>query len=155
MNTEENRRRPRGEEQRTRLPKVAGVRVREDDVETVLGLHWVAWLFRALSVLVFVLMLLQVALGLTSTVELSVGVLFAEAVRMLILASLLWAAGALADLFVRSHHDLRATRVLLERIAYRLREEPADAPPAAAPDSASGRPGSPVSPVSDDASYRH
>lgn len=141
MNTENNRRRLRDDEQR---PRLAGVPVREDDVEPVLGLHWVAWLFRALAVLVFVLMVLQLALGLTSTVDLSVGVLFAEAVRMLILASLLWAAGALADLFVRSHHDLRATRVLLARIAYRLREEP-DAPPAAAPERS----------ARDDAGYNH
>ena len=148
MNIEENRRRS-PDDQRPRMPKVAGVHVREDDVEAVLGLHWVAWLFRALSVLVFVLMVLQLALGLTSTVELSVGVLFAEAVRMLILSAMLWAAGALADLFVRSHHDLRATRVLLTRIAYRLREEPPNAPPAAAPDLASGRP------ASDDAAFRH
>jgi hypothetical protein len=151
MNIEENRRRSR-DEQRPRMPKVAGVHVREDDVEPVMGLHWVAWLFRALAVLVFVLMVLQLTLGLTSTVELSVGVLFAEAVRMLILASLLWAAGALADLFVRSHHDLRATRVLLTRIAYRLREESSSAPPSGAPDLASGRP---VGPGSDDAAFRH
>lgn len=142
MNTEKNRRRLKDDEQR---PRLAGVPVREDDVEPVLGLHWVAWLFRALAVLVFVLMVLQLALGLTSTVDLSVGVLFAEAVRMLILASLLWAAGALADLFVRSHHDLRATRVLLARIAYRLRED-AEVPPAAAPEHAPGR---------DDAGYSH
>lgn len=152
MNTEENRRRFQKDDKRPRMPALAGVPVREDDVEPVLGLHWVSWLFRALSVLVFVLMMLQLALGLTSTVDLSVGVLFAEAVRMLILAALLWAAGALADLFVRSHHDLRATRVLLTRIAYRLREDTPDAPPAAAPDLAPGRP---AGPLSDDASYRH
>jgi hypothetical protein len=149
MNTEPNRRRARDQDTRPTMPKVAGVPVREDDIEPVLGLHWAAWLFRALAVLVFVLMMLQLALGLTSTVDLSVGVLFAEAVRMLILASLLWAAGALADLFVRSHHDLRATRVLLARIAYRLREEPAAAPPTSEPDLAPGPS------ESDDAGYRH
>jgi hypothetical protein len=106
-----------------RIPhKLAGVPVREDDIETTLGLHWVAWLCRAAAVLLFVLMVLQITLGLTSAVEISYGVLFAEAVRLLIFGGLLWGAGALADLFVRSHHDLRATRVLLARIAYRLRE---------------------------------
>ena len=131
MNTENNRRRGR-DEARKLQPVLSGVPVREDDIDSTLGLHWVAWMFRALAALVFVLMLLQLALGLTSTVDLSYGVLFAEAVRMLILTCLLWGAGALADLFVRSHHDLRATRVLLARIAYRLREDtPAvPAPPA-------------------------
>lgn len=144
MNTEENRRRPPNAEPTSRGRELAGVPVREDDIETTLGLHWVARLFRGLAMLVFVLMVLQLALGLTSTVELSYGVLFAEAIRMLILACLLWAAGALADLFVRSHHDLRATRVLLARIAYRLREDQAAAPPAAGAD-----------PGRDDAGYRH
>ncbi len=127
MNIENNRRRG-PDEARKSQPILSGVPVREDDIQPMLGLHWVAWMFRALAALVFVLMVLQLALGLTSTVDLSYGMLFAEAVRMLILACLLWAAGALADLFVRSHHDLRATRVLLARIAYRLREETPAAP---------------------------
>ena len=128
MNTEANRRRAPQSELTGRGPALAGVPVREDDIEPTLGLHWVARLFRGLAMLVFVLMVLQLALGLTSTVDLSYGMLLAEAVRMLILACLLWAAGALADLFVRSHQDLRATRVLLARIAYRLREDEAAAP---------------------------
>lgn len=145
MNIEENRRRVPAAEARPR-PELAGVPVREDDIETTMGLHWVARLFRGLAILVFVLMILQLALGLTSTVELSYGVLFAEAIRMLILACLLWGVGALADLFVRSHHDLRATRVLLTRIAYRLREDQPVPPPA----KDAGLP-----PARDDAGYRH
>lgn len=146
MHIDNNRRRLPTDEQSPR-PVLAGVPVREDDIPANMGLHWVAWLFRAMAVLLFVLMVLQVALGLASAVEISYGVLFAEAVRLLIFSGMLWGAGALADLFVRSHHDLRATRVLLARIAYRLREpeEPA-APPAADPDLAPGR---------DDARYRH
>lgn len=145
MNTEENRRRVRAADASPRR-ELAGVEVREDDIETTMGLHWVARLFRGLAMLVFVLMVLQLALGLTSTVDLSYGVLFAEAIRMLILACLLWGAGALADLFVRSHHDLRATRVLLARIAYRLREDQPVTPPAAD----AGLP-----PERDDAGYSH
>jgi len=129
MNTEENRRRLPDGETTARRSEIAGVPVREDDIQPTLGLHWVARLFRGLAMLVFVLMVLQLALGLTSAVDLSYGVLFAEAVRMLILACVLWAAGALADLFVRSYDDLRATRVLLARIAYRLREIQPIAPP--------------------------
>lgn len=144
MNIENNRR--RGLEAPRTQPVLAGVPVRENDIEPTLGLHWVAWMFRALAVLVFVLMVLQLALGLTSTVDLSYGVLFAEAVRMLILTCLLWGAGALSDLFVRSHHDLRAMRVLLARIAYRLRE---DAPAVPAP------PAHGAGDERDDAGYSH
>ena len=144
--TENNRRRTAEPNGTPRIPTtLAGVPVREDDIEPTMGLHWVAWLFRAMAVLLCLLMIAQLALGLTSTVEISYGVLFAETVRLLIFAGLLWAAGALADLFVRSHHDLRATRVLLARIAYRLREEtPPAVPPA--PERIDGR---------DDAGYRH
>jgi len=146
MTTEKNRRRVTESDGTPRVPvSLAGVPVREDDIETTAGLHWVSWLLRAMAVLLFLLMIVQVALGLTSAVEISYGVLFAEAVRLMIFGGLLWGAGALADLFVKSHHDLRATRVLLARIAYRLREQPRSTTPPA-PDPAPGR---------DDAGYRH
>lgn len=143
MTPEQNRRRPAPEELR---PKLVGVPVRDDDIEPTASLHWVAGLFRVMAGLLFVLLVLQIALGLTSTVEISYGVLFAEAVRLLIFAGLLWGAGALADLFVKSHHDIRATRILLARIAYRLREDPHTAPP----EDETGRIAGP-----DDARYRH
>lgn len=148
MTTEPNRRRNNSAEPAPQ-PRLAGVPVREDDIEPMLGLHWVAWLFRALAVLLFLLMVVQIALGVTSAVDISYGVLFAEGVRLLIFAGLLWGAGALADLFVRSHHDLRATRVLLARIAYRLREHSPDTPAPPVPGIKPGGPGR------DDAGYRH
>ena len=95
---------------------LAGVPVREDDVEPARGLHWVAKLFRVLSGLLVALMIVQVVLGLTSTIEISYGMLGAEAVRLLIFAGLLWGAGDLADLFVQSHYDLRASRILLAQL---------------------------------------
>jgi hypothetical protein len=95
---------------------VGGVPCREDDLEPARGLHWVAKLFRVLSGLLVTLMVVQLTLGLTSTIEISYGMLGAEAVRLLIFAGLLWGAGDLADLFVQSHHDLRASRILLARL---------------------------------------
>lgn len=108
--------------------------IRQADIESTRGLHWVALLFRALAVLVFTLMLLQIAFGLTSPFDESYGLLFAEAVRMLILSCLLWAVGAISDLFVQSHHDLRASRVLLARIAQRLDANAASASTHGGPD---------------------
>ena len=58
---------------------------------------------------------------LSSTVPLSIGVLFAEAVRLVIFAGLLWGAGDLAVLWVKSHYDIRATRILVARLAYMMR----------------------------------
>lgn len=98
-------------------PSLAGVPVRDDDVESARGLHSVAKLFRVLSAILLVLMALQVASGLTSSVEISYGVLIAEAMRLVIFAGLLWGAGDLADMVVKSHRDLRASRILLGRVA--------------------------------------
>src|SRR5436853_7548742 len=84
-----------------RQPALAGVPVRPEDVEPTQGLHGVCILFRVLSGLLGLLMVVQVVLGLTSAVPISFGVLFAEAVRLLIFAGLLWGAGDLADLYVK------------------------------------------------------
>lgn len=109
-------------DRRTFTPKgravVAGVPVRDADLESAVGLHWVAKLFRVMSCLLVALMVMQVTLGLTSTIEISYGVLIAEAIRLVIFAALLWGAGDLADLFVKSHRDLRAARILLGRLTH-------------------------------------
>jgi diphthamide synthase subunit DPH2 len=68
-----------------------------------------------MSGLLLLLMVLQVFNGLMSMVAISYGVLAAEAIRIVIYAGLLWGAGDLADLCVKSHCDLRAIRVLLGR----------------------------------------
>ena len=103
-------------------PNLSGVPVREDDVEPVQGIRTVAVLFRGMAVILLILMVLQVFFAATSTVPLSVGVVTAEAVRLIIFAGLLWGAGDLAVLFVKSHHDLRATRILTARVAYMMRQ---------------------------------
>jgi hypothetical protein len=122
-----------GRQSDRRLPRStpAGVPVRTGDIEPASGLHWVAILFRILSGMLVLLMVMQVLLGVTSAVEISYGVLIAEAIRLVIFAGLLWAAGDLADLFVQSHGDLRASRILLGRLAHHVEQMPVPgAPPA-------------------------
>lgn len=97
---------------------IGGVVVREDDIDSVKGIRAIAYLFRGMSILLLVLMALQVTFGITSTVAVSVGVLFAEAVRLVIFAGLLWGAGDLAVLLVKSHYDVRATRILTARLTH-------------------------------------
>jgi hypothetical protein len=103
-------------------PVLAGVMVREEDIEPVKGIRAVAFLFRGMAILLLLLMVLQVVAGLTSAVPMSPGVLFAEAVRLVIFAGLLWGAGDLAVLWIKSHYDIRASRILLARMAYMMRE---------------------------------
>jgi hypothetical protein len=103
-------------------PTMAGITVREDDIEQVKGIRAIAYLFRGMAVLLILLMILQVISGLSGAVPASPGVLFAEAVRLVIFAGLLWGAGDLAVLWVKSHYDIRASRILLARMAYMMRE---------------------------------
>lgn len=101
---------------------LAGIEVREEDIEPVKGIRALAILFRGMAILLLLLMLAQLVIGLSGTVPVSIGVLLAEAVRLLIFAGLLWAIGDLAVLWVKSHHDIRATRILTARILYLLRD---------------------------------
>lgn len=95
---------------------LAGVACRDEDIEPTKALHAVAVFFRVMSGLLLLLMALQVVNGVTGAVEISYGVLFAEVIRLVSGAGFLWGAGAFADLYVKSHVDLRAMRVILERL---------------------------------------
>jgi len=104
-------------------PHLSGVAVRERDVEPVKGIRAIAVLFRGMAILLLLLMALQVVFGVTSTVPISPGVLIADAVRLIIFAGLLWGGGDLAVLLVKSHYDVRATKILVARIEYLLQQQ--------------------------------
>lgn len=109
---------------------LSGLECRVEDTEPTRALHSIAILFRIMSGLLLLVMVVQVTLGLTSTVEISYGVLFGEAIRLLIFAGLLWAAGDLADLYIKSHCDIRATRILLARLISLVDRHGTSVPPA-------------------------
>ena len=101
---------------------LAGVQVREEDVESVRLIRAVVYLFRGMAVLLVFLAVIQIFSAVTSTVALSIGVLAAEVVRLVIFAGLLWGGGDMAVLWIKSHYDIRATRILVARIAYMTRK---------------------------------
>lgn len=103
-------------------PSISGLAVREDDIEPAKGIRGIAVLFRGMSVLLLLLMAVRVFFAFTSTVPASPGVVFAESVRLAIFAGLLWGFGDLAVLAIKSHYDLRATRILNARIAHALQQ---------------------------------
>jgi hypothetical protein len=103
-------------------PVLAGVSVREDDIEPTKGIRRIAVLFRSMAILLLVLMALRVFFAFTSTVPASAGVVFAESVRLIIFAGLLWGFGDLAVLGIKSHYDIRANRILNARMAYSLQQ---------------------------------
>ena len=102
-------------------PSMSGVTVREDDIETVKGIRAVVYLFRGMAVLMLLLAAVQVVSAITATVALSVGVVVAEEVRLIIFAGLLWVIGDLAVLWIKSHYDIRATKILVARMEYMMR----------------------------------
>ena len=103
-------------------PVLAGVSVREDDIEPTKGIRRIAVLFRSMAILLLVLMALRVFFAFTSTVPASAGVVFAESVRLVIFAGLLWGFGDLAVLGIKSHYDIRANRILSARMEYALQQ---------------------------------
>jgi len=113
--------------------ELSGVAVREEDVEPAKAIRSIVILFRGMAIILLALMVLQIFLGFTSTVPLSIGVVLADAVRLIIFAGLLWGGGDLAVLAVKSHYDLRATRILMARVDHmvRLLGEPNAARPSA------------------------
>jgi hypothetical protein len=111
----------------TNRPSIGGVSVRDDDIESDKALRAVARLFRGMAILLVLLMVVQVIAAATSTVPLSVGVVAANAIRLIIFAGLLWATGDVAVFIVKSHYDLRATRILVARVEHTLKEHLAGA----------------------------
>ena len=103
-------------------PMLAGVQVREEDLEPQKGLHFVSVLFRALAVLLLLLMLVQLAFGLGNQAPGSIGLLIGDSVRLLVFAGLLWGAGDLAGLLIKTHYDVRAGRILLARQTYMMKQ---------------------------------
>jgi hypothetical protein len=78
------------------------------------ALHRGAIFLRVMSGLLLLVTVLHVINVMTGIVQMSYGVLFGEAIRLVVFAALLWGVADFADLSVKSHGELRAIRILLE-----------------------------------------
>ena len=101
-----------------------GVEVRDDDIEPQQGLHLAAVILRISSVVILLLALWQFADWWIDRPPGDVGlaVLVSDTIRLIVVAALLWAGSNLADLMIKSHYDLRASRILLARQTYMMRQ---------------------------------
>jgi hypothetical protein len=101
-----------------------GVAVREEDIEPQPGLHIAALVCRVCAIIILLLALWQFAAWWMDRPPggVGVGVLVGDTVRLIVFSGLLWAAGALADLMVKTHYDVRAGRVLMARQTHLLHE---------------------------------
>jgi hypothetical protein len=100
----------------------AEARVRDEDLEPFAALRYIARLFKALSILLLILLVAEVALGLVQMGTAVLGTLLVDATRLLVLAGLLWGIGDLALMLIETNHDLRATRILVGRLQGQLEE---------------------------------
>jgi hypothetical protein len=105
-------------------PMLAGLHVREDDLEPQKGLHLVTIMLRVCSVVILVLAVVQFAAWWLDRPPggAGLGLLLGDTVRLIVFTGLLWAAGDLATLWVKTHYDMRAARILLARQTYMMRQ---------------------------------
>lgn len=96
--------------------------VREEDFEPHGGLRYIARLFKALSILMLVVLVAEVIVGLVAGGAAAVATVMVEATRLLVFAAFLWAAGDITLMLIESNHDLRAVRILIGRLSARVGE---------------------------------
>jgi hypothetical protein len=77
------------------------------------SLRYIAGLFKALAVLLLLLLIAEVVLGLARQGTDAIPLLLEEATRLIVFAGVLWGFGDIALMLIESNHDLRATRVLV------------------------------------------
>lgn len=93
--------------------------IRAEDTEPYLALQYVARLFKIAAMVVVVALTAEVIAGVALEGAGAVFPLFAEVIRGIVLAAILWGAGDLTVLLIDVGHDVRAARVLLGRISAR------------------------------------
>lgn len=98
--------------------------IRAEDIEPYFALQYVARLFKIAAMVVVVALTAEVVAGIALEGVSAVLPLFAEVIRGIVLAAILWGVGDLTVLFIDVGHDVRAARVLLGRISARTGTEP-------------------------------
>lgn len=111
---------PDRDEEGTDHPLHGELRVRQEDLEPHAGLRYIARLFKVLALLLLLLLVAEVVIGLMREGRVAVPTLLIEATRLIVFAGLLWGAGDMALMLIESNHDLRATRILVGRLNYRV-----------------------------------
>ena len=108
----------------TQRPTLAGVEVREEDLVAMPALNVVAIVFKVCAVVILTLAIWQFIDWWVDRPPGNVGLalLVSDTVKLIVNAALLWAASSLASLLIRSHYDLRASRILLARQTYVIKQ---------------------------------
>ena len=106
------------EEGKPRQARAAAIR--EEDIEPYTALRWVSTLFKAGAIFLVVALIGESIAGLKVAGTEAIPLLLGEVARTLVFIVVLWGAGDLVRLAIDLGHDIRAQRVLLARLAYRV-----------------------------------
>jgi len=98
--------------------------IRAEDIEPYFALQYVARLFKIAAMVVVVALTAEVIAGIALEGAGAILPLFAEVIRGIVLAAILWGVGDLTVLFIDVGHDVRAARVLLGRLSARVSNDP-------------------------------
>ena len=101
----------------------AALHIRASDVEPFTGLRYLSKLFKFMGVILGLLIISEIVTGLVTQGSAAIPTLLNEVSRLLVFAGLLWGAGDLALLLIDVGHDVRASRILLSRIAHETAPE--------------------------------
>jgi hypothetical protein len=109
----------------TKRPHINGVEVREEDLEPMRGLKTMSWVFRGCSAIILVLAIWQFVAWFMDPPPggVGTGVLVGDTIRLIVFAALLWAAGNLSTIVIKTHYDVRAGRILLARQTYMMKQK--------------------------------
>ena len=101
-----------------------GIPLREDDLEAQPGLHIVAKVFRVCAAIIALLAVVQFGAWWLDPPpgNSGIGLLIGDTVRLVVLAALLYALGDIAAIVIKTHYDIRATRILLAREAHMMEQ---------------------------------
>jgi hypothetical protein len=104
-------------------PLLAGVEVREEDLEPQKGLDVASTVVHVSSGVILLLALAQFGVWWLDRPPggAGMGLLVGDTIRLIVLSALLWAAGDVIKLMIKTHYDVRAARILLTRQTYMMR----------------------------------
>jgi hypothetical protein len=97
-------------------PSFAG-QLKKDILEPHASLRYIARLFKALAVLIVILLVAELVIGLMQQGQQALPTLMVEATRLVVLAGVLWGVGDIALMLIESNHDLRATRLMVWQLS--------------------------------------
>lgn len=95
----------------------AALHIRASDVEPFTGLRYLSRLFKAMAIVLALLIISEIVTGLVTQGTAAIPMLLNEVSRLLVFSGLLWGAGDLAILLIDVGHDVRAARIMMSRIA--------------------------------------